>query len=370
MANIFKSKDGTWRIDMKINSKGKRIHIEKRGYPTEASARKDIRSVIDKAISKKNSIDESKKTFEHLMESYWEYASTQKRVSSLDKEKELFDNHINAFWFGKNLSTFFNEANLKSFRSQVSKLNVKAARKNRILSCFVIASKFGFVNRFLTAEQYRLAEACITPIKNDSFEIKAEKRAITQEQYSAFINTFSDGDRYKALFVLAFFLGLRCGELMGIQWSDYDPDKKDIYISKQLEYSKNDKLWRISPTKTKAGRRHLRLSDSIVSLLTQLNYAYKYSPDDFLFFKSPISKKPIVYQLHKHCLMAGIPVISPHEIRHTVASWLVGNCSDMGDLLEVSRWLGHSSVKMTIDVYGHYIKNKSHVFEALDFIGS
>ena len=45
-----------------------------------------------------------------------------------------------------------------------------------------------------------------------------------------------------------------------------------------------------------------------------------------------------------------IKLVTPHALRHTHGAWMLDATSD---LLAVSRRLGHASIKMTADVYGH-----------------
>ncbi len=230
-------------------------------------------------------------------------------------------------------------------------------------------ASFGFENGWVSPEGYRNSKVCLTPFGNDSFEVSSEKKALTPEEYKKFIATFADGDRYKVLFEVFFYLGAWCGEMEGLQWKDYGPAAKEIFIHQQNEYFASKRKWILSPTKTKASQRHIRLSDFICAELNDLKKTYGQNAGDFLFFgPKAITKHPIVEQLRRHCAMAGIPVISPHEIRHTVASWLVGNCKDMSDLIVVQRWLGHSSLKETLNTYSHYLKSDPGVTSALSKI--
>ena len=51
----------------------------------------------------------------------------------------------------------------------------------------------------------------------------------------------------------------------------------------------------------------------------------------------------------------GLPLIRVHDLRHSNASLLI----NMGvDIMEISRRLGHESVKTTWDIYGHLYPNK------------
>lgn len=49
-----------------------------------------------------------------------------------------------------------------------------------------------------------------------------------------------------------------------------------------------------------------------------------------------------------------LPVVSPHSLRHLAGSLRLAVAN--GDLLSVSRFLGHGSIALTADVYGHEIR--------------
>ena len=49
---------------------------------------------------------------------------------------------------------------------------------------------------------------------------------------------------------------------------------------------------------------------------------------------------------------AGLRTIRFHDLRHSFASLLIQNCES---LAYVKEQLGHSSIKMTVDVYGHLV---------------
>ena len=49
----------------------------------------------------------------------------------------------------------------------------------------------------------------------------------------------------------------------------------------------------------------------------------------------------------------GLPHINPHKFRHTMASLLIYNGTDV---LTVSKRLGHAQVSTTTDIYSHAIK--------------
>ena len=69
----------------------------------------------------------------------------------------------------------------------------------------------------------------------------------------------------------------------------------------------------------------------------------------------PYSQRKIQMALRKVCAKAGIAVRRPHDLRHTYASWLlVAHQSPM----YVQKQLGHSSIDITVDIYGHWISGE------------
>ncbi|MER5973905.1 tyrosine-type recombinase/integrase [Streptomyces sp. NPDC002055] len=46
----------------------------------------------------------------------------------------------------------------------------------------------------------------------------------------------------------------------------------------------------------------------------------------------------------------GLPNYNPHDLRH---KWATVTLSNSVSIHEVSRWMGHSSIKITVDRYGH-----------------
>ena len=75
--------------------------------------------------------------------------------------------------------------------------------------------------------------------------------------------------------------------------------------------------------------------------------------DDLVFttpIGSPIDPANFAKWLSKHCIEAGLGHRNPHQLRHSAATLLLAE--DI-PLHEVSDILGHSSISVTKDVYGH-----------------
>ncbi len=71
--------------------------------------------------------------------------------------------------------------------------------------------------------------------------------------------------------------------------------------------------------------------------------------------EQPFSQRKIQMALRKVCLKAGIAMRSPHDLRHTYASWLLMAHQSPA---YVQKQLGHSSIEITVDIYGHWVSGE------------
>jgi len=69
----------------------------------------------------------------------------------------------------------------------------------------------------------------------------------------------------------------------------------------------------------------------------------------------PYSQRVIQMAMKRVCRKAGIALRSPHDLRHTYASWLLMAHQSPA---YVQRQLGHSSIDITVDIYGHWISGE------------
>jgi integrase len=78
------------------------------------------------------------------------------------------------------------------------------------------------------------------------------------------------------------------------------------------------------------------------------------SDPDGMVFLNPYGRrldpKYVRDRLAELCRSAGVPVVSPHKIRHTAATLALGAT---GDLHAVQKMLGHSQISLTANLYGH-----------------
>lgn len=163
------------------------------------------------------------------------------------------------------------------------------------------------------------------------------------------------------IIAVAVFCGLRASELRGLRWKDVDLKKCELHVRQRA-----DRFNKIGPPKSKAGRRSLPLSPKVIHSLKEWKLACPIGDADLVF---PTSNggvqhhKNIVREILNPVLItAGLititnqPKYGLHSLRHFFASWLINRKADGGremPLKSVQAMMGHSSISITADTYGH-----------------
>lgn len=206
-------------------------------------------------------------------------------------------------------------------------------------------------------------ESVIKPKKDAHKRVKVYAKQDFNTLMAYLKNNQSDyrGHLMYALFRLLFFTGLRINEALALEWSDVDFKAKTLNIDKTLK--RVDKKLTVGKPKTKASVAVLPIDDQTLKILkTWRAYKKEARLAIGLTGEPPIFSKldgnwdfasSVYYQLGVATENAGVPFYGIHVTRHTHASFLI---EAGANLKEVQTRLRHSSIKMTMDVYGHLSK--------------
>ncbi len=175
----------------------------------------------------------------------------------------------------------------------------------------------------------------------------------------------SADDNFRPMLMTAVFTGLRSSELRGLRWQDVDLKAGSVTVAQRA-----DQWGTIGSPKSKAGYRSIPLAPAVV---TELRAWKLRCPKGKLGLAFPNGEGGVVH--HSNLLRrqfwplqvkAGVcdPVVggegepvmrarySLHALRHAAASaWIRQGL----DLKRLTAWMGHSSVQITLDTYGHLI---------------
>jgi integrase len=207
------------------------------------------------------------------------------------------------------------------------------------------------------------AESLVPP--KASFEEESEEiRALTNEQTDVlFAAARERGDRFRNLYVAAVRTGLRQGELLGLKWEDLNLDSSPASVT--LRRSLASKLgggFYFTPTKRKSQRRRLALLDEAAKALRAQRELQDYERrtrrwrENGLVFPStigtPMNARNLYARNFKPTLRStGLPDVSFHDLRHTFASIMLFEWGASPRFVQEA--LGHASIKITMDTYGH-----------------
>jgi len=188
--------------------------------------------------------------------------------------------------------------------------------------------------------------------------VRDEIQSLTASEVPLFLRTVLQySSDYYPLFLCAIHTGMRSGELAALQWGDVD------FNSGFLTVRRNFALGKITPTKTDKIRR-VDLSKTLMKTLHDLKRMRqeqwlkqgKNEIPEWVFCNQAGNPAVIQNVKNRHffrCLeKAGLRRIRFHDLRHTFASLLLTNGES---LAYVKDQLGHSSISMTVDTYGHLV---------------
>jgi integrase len=166
---------------------------------------------------------------------------------------------------------------------------------------------------------------------------------------------------WRPLLLTAIFTGLRGSELRGLRWADVDLKRGELSVRQRA-----DRYDAIGRPKSEAGERIVPLPPIVVTTLRAHRLAQQIGPLD-LVFANGVGKVESHANIYNRGLVpaqiaagvvdeAGKAKYSLHALRHFYASWCINRRVDGGlelPLKLVQARLGHASITMTADCYGH-----------------
>jgi integrase len=190
----------------------------------------------------------------------------------------------------------------------------------------------------------------------------------TREEIKAMVETAKG--RWRPILLTAIFTGLRASELRGLRWENVDLGKRELHVQQRA-----DRYSAIGKPKSDAGERTVPLTPILANTLREWKLACPKSKQDLVFPTGSGNiegHSNIVHRgLAPTLVAAGVTVAGKgedgktvklakytglHAFRHFYASWCINRRAAGGLELPakvVQERLGHSSIAMTLDVYGH-----------------
>ena len=275
------------------------------------------------------------------------YKENTVKGNTLSKYKNIVDNHIVPY-FGNAPVAAVNPADIRNFYNL--KMGYSADFQHQISTLLFSVFEDAIDNDII----YK------NPAKNIKQEASRSsnpaKRVYTHEQAQK-VRQFALNHRYGAEIICLLDCGLRRGEMLALQWSDIDLDKKTLHVRRSAALVNGQIV--VTDPKTPRSNRVIPLGDTAVFAIQKLQ---KTSPFLFPNVNGKVQRPDTWDKRHYKIFMDEMiklyegknqkapPFLNAHELRHTCASLMI---EDGVDLVHVSRFLGHSSSNITDKIYVH-----------------
>ena len=363
---VKKAKNGTWTIDISDGFHPvtqKRIRIIRKGFKTKKEAL-DIEQHIRVVELREKRFDFLVTTdmlFNILEE---EDLQNNRKISYISTQKNNYERHIKPYFKDTNLNKLSYE-HIFEFREHL-KTKSKKQNSNSTLSPNTVNKIMILLKKiFDTGVRKSLIDK--NPVDNLR-KLPISKPTISfwsVEEFKEFRKLITNDEiSYDLFFTIAFFTGMRMGEILALNWYDVNLITSTIHITKTAYFVNN--VNHINSTKTRAGTRLITINNKLTEMLTD----WKEKQEDLLkeFTKDTeslqiIQSTPIVITKNmvdkkfKQILSRNnnLKKIRIHDLRHSHASLLINQGEDY---LVVKERLGHASITTTIDTYSHLYPSK------------
>lgn len=313
-------------------------------------------------------------TLRELFDEYCEVRKNEIRESTLDKFKRIIEYHI--------------MPELESIK--LDKLDPKLLvqwklnMESKAISLRTKQSAFGVLRTLLNyaVKMDYLPKNPALKVGNfkSTGEIKREMDFYTADEFKKYISvarqnaqeaekrgSLSEWDYY-VFFAIAFYTGLRKGEIHGLQWNDISKDYLSVKRSVTQKLKGED---RETPPKNTASVRTLQVPIPLKEILSEHKKHWKHYEGFSSSFKvcggiKCLRDTSIENHNKKFALLAGVKKIRIHDFRHSHVSLLANNGIN---IQEIARRLGHSKIEMTWNTYSHlYPKEEEKAVEILNKI--
>jgi integrase len=272
--------------------------------------------------------------------------------STVDNYKSVADHHIVPVLGRKRLKELApGDVDQLMAMKMDSGLSVSTVRRIRsvLAQALTQAIRWGSVNRNVAS------------LTRGPRQTRKEGRTFTPSQARSLLASLQ-GHRNEALYSLMLSTGLRRGEALGLRWDDLDFDDGMLLVQRQLKREGGRLV--LADTKTAKSRRAVNLPTPMIAVLKahrvrqaedRLKLGSAWTDSGYVFTTSigtPIDPRNLYRDFKGVCRDAGLGNWHPHELRHSAASLMLAQGVKLQVVSEV---LGHSSIRMTADVYGHIL---------------
>lgn len=356
-ANATKRGPNKYQLRLKfINKQGEWDDISKTvkdvsGKKEAKRLAEEWRQEMNEALSLSPNFDKDKTVGEVVLDYIeYQYKNGALELSSYTVQKRIFKLRIEPYEIA---DIHFISLDRTAISIWLTKLNSLGLAQGTIRNAYKIISK-------VYAYYYRIGELNKNPFvgikspKDDSVKVTH----LTPEQAEYFLECAAKTPLHFHLScLLAYYAGLRRGEICGLRWRDVDLNTGYISIHTAIGVTEGGTYTK--QPKTKSSERTFPMVPQLYKVLKEVGYDKK--PEEFVvgngtkYYNTQSLSNDFIDFTEKYGLVDAYGKrLTLHSLRHNLGT--VGINSGM-DIASLSKMLGHSSRAMTLDVYGDSSKD-------------
>lgn len=355
-------KSRNWIIDLSLGTNiitGKRKRLVRKFIGTKNDALV-LESELNQSLLKKRPNYDDIRIEELFTTLMREDVHNQKKPSYIQTQKHNYNRHLKEY-FENATVVKLNYDHVFEFREYLSKKGLSNNTVNKIMILLKRTIDIALRKGYMEQNPCKLLKKLPVETKRMKFW--------TLEEFNQFRKLLTNEEiNFQLFFTLAFFTGMRSGELLGLTWEDIDFRRNEIYVNKTLV--KVNGQFILNSPKTRAGERFVtvnkRLMDDLLDWKhTQYNWLSNYQiitpetqdkvqvfqKDDKLLHKDNVRKKyDAIFRRD-----TSLTKIRIHDLRHSHVALLINNGEDP---YMIKERIGHASIQTIYDLYGHLYPSK------------
>lgn len=340
---------------------GKRRVIERAGGDTKAEALAALRKAISEYDKSGSVIEESNMSVQDYLE-YWykDYVMRNLKYNTQQNYRNILDKHIYPY-----VGNYRLRGIQPSSIQKVIDQNFEKGLSKKTLSIIKTVLNGSF-RRAVFPYQYIKQDPTryVTMPKFDERHkvTKDDLKIITVNDFKRMQTAVGQASPFYIPMMIAFYTGLRRGEVSGLKWKDIDYDGQTLTVERTIIM--RDKTYEVGTPKTQASYRTIGIGNDLVEVLkrhrkrqleNKLFYGQHYTESDYICTKQNgalVTPYSINWNVAKTRKETGIE-FNFHSFRHTHATLLMESGAK---IKAVQDRLGHSRISTTMDTYSHLTK--------------
>lgn len=333
------------------NSNTGKLHRKTKSFKTEADAKKYLKTMM---YQKENElfIEHNGIPINELMKS--------------NLKLKLETNQITPTQYSRVLRTIENiektaigNKKIDEIRTEEIQLYLNSLKHLSNSSISKVYQQFNQTFKVAINKGYLMQNPMINVIKPKSLKEDKIVRSLTVDEQQKFTDYLLSKSlkecKYKNVYLIQMYMGLRAGETLALTMHDIDLKNKRINIHRTLTTDENNSIIMGNTTKTYAGKRTVPIPDFLYPyIVEQMKQAENQEKNEEKLLFKPINQKytrrtnvnsELKRILEKKFNITGI---STHSLRHSYGT----RCIESGMApVVVQRLMGHTDIKVTLNTY-------------------